>query len=192
MVAIIKMLGISAFLAIPSLAIPFSGTNMAWVNDAGYSFFLQVALPHLGVAASSVIGSYAGVLFLRRFKDKNLHELAVPVSVIAIVVLISGFYIADYLIIFLYTLACPPLIGAGVMKLSERLGLMTKPRIVLGLIALLILPSIALVCVGISSTDWVMIIDLGTGLRVMFGALIGGLVAHLDSSLPAIHDKTVM
>lgn len=38
MIASIKMLGISAFLAIVSLAIPLSGTNMAWVNDADYSF----------------------------------------------------------------------------------------------------------------------------------------------------------
>ncbi len=39
-----KMLGFSSFLAIVSLAIPLSGTNMAWVNDADYSFLTQVAL----------------------------------------------------------------------------------------------------------------------------------------------------
>ena len=168
-------------IAIVSIIVPFSGLNRAWVSDADYSFLLQVALPHLGIAVSSIIGGYAGVLFLRSSHDKNLHDLAVTMSVFAVALLIGGLFIDDSPYVLMYSLICPPLVGFGVMKLSERLSFIRKRGVVVSLIALLLLPSIALLCVGIDSTDWVMIFDFGTGFRVLFGALIGGLAGILKN-----------
>jgi len=176
----IKMLALSACLAIVSVAIPFSGLNRAWVTDANYSFFLQVALPHLGIAVSSIIGGYAGGLFLCRSKDKNLHDLALTMSVIAIAILASGMFISNGPYVLMYSLICPPLVGFGVMKLSERFPLIRKRGVAISLIVLLLLTSITLLFIGINSTDWVMIIDFGTGFRVLFGALIGGLAVNIQ------------
>ncbi|MFS2221018.1 hypothetical protein [Pantoea sp. B65] len=180
----IKMLALAACIAIVSLAIPFSGLNRAWISDVDYSFFLQVALPRLGIAVSSIIGGYAGVLFLSHSQDKNLHELAVTMSVIDIALLIGGLFISDAPYVLMYSLVCPPLVGFGVMKLSERVSFIRKRAVMVSLIALLLLPSIALLSVGIQSTDWVMIFDFGTGFRVLFGALIGGLVANIKAGAP--------
>lgn len=175
----IKTLTLSACLAIISIAVPISGLDRAWVSDIDYSFFLQIALPRLGIAVSSIIGGYGGVLFLRNSNDENLHELAVTMSVIAIALLIGGLFINNGLYVLMYSLVCPPLVGFGIMKLSERLPLIVKRRAMLSLMMVLLLPSVALVCVGINSTDWVMIFDFGTGFRVLFGALIGGLAANI-------------
>lgn len=179
MIASLKLLALSAVLAVTSLAIPFSGTNMTWVNDAGYSFLTQVALPHLGIAVSSIIGGYAGALYLSSTKDQTLDKLAGIYGIIATAMLIGGLYVSDPVYVFIYSLACPPLIGTGVLKLSEHLPL-RKRGVAFTLITLLLLPSIALLCVGINSVDWVMVIDFGTGLRVLFGALIGGLAAQTN------------
>ncbi|EQC2670859.1 hypothetical protein ACY3SZ_001548 [Yersinia enterocolitica] len=177
-------LSLAICIAIISLIVPFSGLNRAWVSDADYSFLLQVALPHLGIAVSSIIGGYAGVLFLRSSRDKSQHDLAVTMSVFAVALLIGGLFISNGPYVLMYSLVCPPLVGFGVMKLSEHLLLLRKRGTLLSLIALLLLPSIALLCVGIDSTDWVMIFDFGTGFRVLFGALIGGLVANIKSGAP--------
>jgi hypothetical protein len=180
MIAAMKILGFSVFLAFVSLAIPFSGTNMVWVNDADYSFLTQVALPHLGITTSSVIGGYAGVLYLRSSENQTLHQIAGIYSGVAIIMLISGLLIIDRMYVFMYSLACPPLVGFGVEKLAEHLPSFKKRGVTFTLIGLLIVPSIALLCIGINSVDWVMVIDFGTGLRVLFGALIGGLAAKTN------------
>lgn len=179
MIAAMKILGFSVFLAFVSLAIPFSGTNMVWINDADYSFLIQVALPHVGIATSSIIGGYAGVLYLKNSENQTLHQIAGIYSGVAIAMLISGLFIIDRVYIFMYSLACPPLIGFGVVKLAEHLPLIKKRGVTFTLIGLLMLPSLALVCIGISSVDWIMVIDFGTGLRVLFGALMGGFAANI-------------
>lgn len=187
MTASMKMLGFSSFLAIVSLAIPFSGTNMAWVNDADYSFLTQVALPHLGIAASSILGGYAGVLYLRSSENQTLHQIAGIYSGVAVIMLVSGLFIIDRMYVFLYSLACPPLVGFGVVKLAEHLPSFKKRGVTFTLIGLLMVPSIALLCIGISSVDWVMVIDFGTGIRVLFGALMGGLAANLTPTVEVEH-----
>ncbi|MGM3173121.1 MULTISPECIES: hypothetical protein [Dickeya] len=174
----IKMLVLSAVLAITSLAIPFSETNMVWVNDASYSFLIQVALPHLGIAVSSIIGGYAGALFLSSSKDQTLNQFAGINGIIATAMLICGVYVSEPIYVFIYSLVCPPLIGIGVLQLSEYLPL-RKRGVTFTLIFLLLLLSIALLCIGITSRDWIMIIDFGTSFRVLFGALMGGLAANL-------------
>lgn len=174
-----KMLALSTCLAIVSLAVPFSGINMVRVSDVEYSFFLQVALPHLGIAVSSIIGGYAGVLFLSSSNDQSLHDLAVTMSAIAVALLIGGMFISNGPYVLMYSLVCPSLVGFGLMKLSERLSFIRKRGVMFLLIAFLLLPSIALIFVGIDSTDWVMIIDFGTGFRVLLGALIGGFAANI-------------
>lgn len=178
MTASLKLLVLSTCLAIAALAIPLSGNNMVWVNDAGYSFLTQVALAHLGIAVSSIIGGYAGTLYLSSTKDQTLEQLAGIYGIIATAMLIGGLYVSDPVYVFIYSLGGPPLVGIGVLKLSEHLPL-RKRGVAFTLIALLLLPSIALLCLGINSVDWVMIIDFGTGLRVLFGALIGGLAANI-------------
>lgn len=182
-----KILGFSSFLAILSLAIPFSGPDIAWVNDADYSFLTQVALPHLGIAASSIIGGYAGVLYLRSSGNQTLHQIAGIYSGIAVIMLVGGLFIIDIVYVFLYSLACPPLVGFGVVKLAEHLPSIKKRVVTFMLIGLLMLPSIALLCIGINSVDWVMVIDFGTGFRVLFGALIGGLAANLTPAEEVEH-----
>ncbi|WP_312778379.1 hypothetical protein [Pseudescherichia sp.] len=89
--------------------------------------------------------------------------------------------------IFLYTLACPPLVGFGIVKLAAHIPLIKKRGLTFVLLGLLMLPSIALVCIGINSIDWVMIIDFGTGLRVLIGALMGGLAANLTTAVNVEH-----
>ena len=183
----IKMLTLSTVLAIISLAIPYSGTNMVWVNGASYSFLTQVALPHLGIAVSSIIGGYAGALFLSSSKDKTLNQLAGIYGIIATAMLIGGMYVNEPIYVFIYSLICPPLIGIGVSKLSEHMPL-KKRGVTFTLIFLLLLPSIALLCIGITSRDWIMIIDFGTGFRVLFGALMGGLAANLTTAVEVEHE----
>lgn len=185
MTSIIKLLALSACLAILSLAVPFSGLNRAWVSDADYNFFLQVALPHLGIVVSSIIGGYAGVLLLSTSKDKSLQEMAVTLSAIAVALLIGGLFINTGPYVFMYSLVCPTLVGFGVLRLSERLPLIRNRGASYSLTALLLLPSIALICVGINSSDWVMIFDFGTGFRVLFAALIGGLAANIKLDIIA-------
>jgi len=173
------MLAIAACLTIVSLAVPFSGLNRVWVSDVDYSFFLQVALPRLGIAVSSIIGGYAGVLFLGSSNDQSLHDFAVTMSSIAVALLIGGMFISNGPYVLMYSLVCPPLVGFGLMKLSERLSFIRKRGVIFSVIALLLLPSIALLSVGINSTDWVMVFDFGTGVRVVFGSLSGGMAAKL-------------
>lgn len=174
----LKLLTFSSILAIISLGIPFSMENVIWVKDAGYSFLIQVALPHLGIAVSSVISGYAGGLYLNSIKDQTLDELALLFGAIATGMLISGFYFITPEYVFTYSLVCPPLIGIAMLKLSEYLPLQRR-GVALTLIGLLIIPSFALICIGITSLDWVMIVDFGTGLRVLLGAMIGGLAATM-------------
>lgn len=174
----IKMMVISVALAIISLAIPYSGNNIAWVNDADYSFLTQVALPHLGITISSIIGGYNGALYLSITKDQTLDQLAGIYGIVATLMLISGLYVSEPVYVFIYSLTCPPLVGIGTLKLSEYMPL-RKRGVTFTLITLLLIPSIALLCIGITSRDWIMIIDFGTGLRVLFGALMGGLAANI-------------
>lgn len=178
MTASMKILGLSAFLAIVSLAIPFIGHSVVWAGDADYSFLLQVAPVHLGIAVSSIIGGYAGALHLHSSQEKTLHELAIPMSFIAIAVLIGGCFTFNQTYIFMYVLACPPLVGFGIMQLSEW-SFIKKRGVTLTLIVLLLLPSIALFFIGVTSQGLMMVVDLGTGFRVLFGALIGGLALNL-------------
>lgn len=183
----IKMLILSALLAIPSLAFPLSGTNIVWVDDASFSFMLQVAFPHLGIAVSSLVGGYAGAQFLRHSREQSLHNLAEALLIIAIVMLIGGLFIGNVryaIYVFAYSLLCPPMIGLGIMKLSERVQSLTRRRVSLTLIVVMLLLSISLLCTGITSTDWIMIVDFGTSLRVLFGAMIGGFVATLNANEP--------
>lgn len=175
----IKMLALSACLAIVSLAVSLSGSNLIRVSDINHSFLLQIALPHLGIAVSSVIGGFGGALLLNSARDKSLHEVALPLSFIALGLLIGGLFIINGPYVLMYSLVCPPLIGFGVIRLSELLPFIRKRGIVLTLIALLLIPNVALLCTGITSTDWVMVIDFGTGFRVLFGALTGGLAVNI-------------
>ncbi|SEQ12544.1 hypothetical protein SAMN05216522_101273 [Rosenbergiella nectarea] len=175
----IKMLAFSACLTIVSLAVSLSRSNLLWVSDINYSFLLQVALPHLGIAVSSVIGGFGGALLLNRARDKSLYEVALPLSFVALGLLIGGLFIINGPYVLMYTLVCPPLIGFGAIRLSELLPFIRKRGINLTLIVLLLLPNIALFCVGMTSTDWVMVIDFGTGFRVLFGALTGGLAVNI-------------
>lgn len=173
----LKLLILSTCVAVAALAIPLSNNNLVWVTDAGYSFLLQVALPHLGIAISGVIGGYAGVLILRDSKDNSLDQLALPIGIIGMTLLIGGLFINALTYVVMYTLVCPPLIGIGLMKLAGYLPILKNRGVGITLIAILLLPSIALLCIGINATDWVIVIDLGTGFRLLFAALIGGFSA---------------
>lgn len=176
------MLALSTCLAIVSLAVSLTGSNLIRVSDINYSFLLQVALPHLGIAVSSVIGGFGGALLLNRARDKSLHEVALPLSFIALGLLIGGLFITNGPYVLMYSLVCPPLIGFGIIRLSGLLPFIRKRGIVLTLIALLLIPNVALLCTSITSTDWVMVIDFATGFRVLFGALAGSIAANLKNN----------
>lgn len=175
MTSSIQMLVLSAILAIVSLTIPTYGTNLLWVADPGYSFLLQVALPRIGIAISSIIGGYAGVKLFQISRDDDLKNLAIPLAMVAIALLIGGLFIEVTIYVYMYTLICPTLIGLGIAKLSNG-DWIRKPGIILGFIAGLFIAGIILVAVGITSRDWIMVIDLGTGMRVLSASMIGALL----------------
>lgn len=179
----LKLLILSTCMAVAALAIPLSNNNLVWVTEADYNFLLQVALPHLGIAVSGVIGGYAGALLLRDSEDKSLNKLALPIGIIGITLLIGGWFINNLIYVVMCSLVCPPVVGIGMMKLAEYLPVLRNRGVRFILIVILLLPSIALLCIGISSTDWVIVIDLGTGLRLLFGALIGGLSALANTQI---------
>lgn len=73
--------------------------------------------------------------------------------------LIGGLFIINGVYVFMYSLVCPPLIGFGIMRLSQLLPFIRKRGVVLTIIALMLIPNVALLCVGITSKDWVMVMD---------------------------------
>lgn len=171
----LKLLVMSACIMLASLAVPLGISNIAWTREAGFSFFLQVALPRIGIVLAGILGGYAGTTRLLVSKEDELPRVAIPLSLLAIAMLIGGIYIGEHAYVCLYSLACPAMIGLGVGRISHT-ALMQKSSVVTGLIVLLAIISIALIMVGAGSDDWIMTIDFGTGLRVLFAALIGGLL----------------
>lgn len=114
------------------------------------------------------MGGYAGATRLLASKEDELPRVAIPLSLLAIAMLIGGIYIGEHAYVLLYTLVCPAMIGLGVGRISHT-ALMQKRSVVTGLIILLAIISIALIMVGAGSGDWIMTIYFyfGTGLRVL-------------------------
>lgn len=172
------MLGLSTLLAIISLTIPIYGTNMVWVTDADFSFLIQIALPRIGIVISSVISGYAGVTLFQKSQDMELKSLSILLASLAVALLIGGMFIGGSTFsayVYMYTMICPALIGLGSAKLASIYPV-KKGWLVVGLVVVLTIFSIILLISGITSRDWIMIIDLSTGMRVLSASLIGALL----------------
>lgn len=76
--------------------------------------------------------------------------------------------------VYMYSLICPSLIGLGIACLEKKA--IKKRNIVFGLTIILAILSFLLLTVGITSDNWIMIIDTGNGLRVLLAAIIVGLL----------------
>lgn len=176
--ATLKMFGLSTLLAIISLTIPICGKNLVWITDADFSFLLQVSLPRVGIIVSSILGGYAGVTLFKKSQDVELKNFSIPLASIAIALLFGGLFMggdAFSAYVYMYTLICPALIGLGSAKLASIYP-MKKGLLVVGLVVILTIFSIILLISGITSRDWIIIIDLGTGMRVLSASLIGALL----------------
>ncbi|QDY42997.1 hypothetical protein D8B20_14405 [Candidatus Pantoea soli] len=169
----IKFLIMSIIISILSLTYPLNVTNLIWINDQGYSFLFQVVFPRLGLVCGGIIGGYAGTMIILQNKNQELNNIAIPSSLIAVALLILALFKggSNYSVfVYMYSVICPVFIGFGI---ARCLHLKTK-GLMLAMIIALGIGSLALLIVGATSRDFIIIIDLITSMRVLLAACIGG------------------